>query len=60
MAAKQKVSEDVIARRYLQLKLNRDLRSGRFGALTKAYIVSLKTWLKGQPRRTRRPGGVGR
>ena len=48
---------DVIQRRYLQLKLNRDLRSGKYGAMTKAYIVGLKTWVTSTRKRAGKKAG---
>lgn len=51
-----------ITRRYVQLKLNRDRRQAvknGYGGVTQ-YIDSLKAWLTAQPKRTSRPGGIGR
>lgn len=58
-------NKDVIERRYLQLKLNRDGRkyagrpSTEAGAIC-AYIDSLREWLAGSVKRTKKPGGIGR
>lgn len=52
-------AKDVIERRYLQLKLSRDLRN-KYYAQAALYITDLKAWLKGSPKRTARKGGLGR
>jgi len=48
-----------IERRYLQLKLQRDKRKYSI-AVVRDYIGSLQAWLRQQPARTKRKGGIGR
>jgi hypothetical protein len=56
----------VIARDLLQRKLRRELRrelSDAEGTYEEGYrhaLQQLTQWLRDQPRRTRRPGGIGR
>lgn len=57
--AKRTTAKDVIERRYLQLKLDRDQR-GAMNTSVKYYIDDLKRWLKQSPKRTARKGGLGR
>lgn len=52
-------AKDVISRRYVQLKLNRDRRRILHVAV-REYIDALKAWLKGSPKRTKRKSGLGR
>lgn len=59
MAAKRKVNRDVIERRYLRLKLNRDRRRITTTAV-RDYIGQLKGWLAASVKRTKKPGGLGR
>ena len=54
-------NKDVIERRYLQLKLNRDRRTPSVcKQSTSSYIAYLKAWLKHSVKRTKRAGGLGR
>lgn len=50
----------MIQRRYLQLKLSRDLKVCDGMPHVQWYIEGLKLWLKSEPKRAKRKGGVGR
>lgn len=56
---KTQASGGRIERRYLQLKLQRDKRRYSLCAV-REYIGTLQLWLRQQPARTHKPGGIGR